>query len=688
MPLVFPAHTVTMQQERIDSLKSIVEATTDSTERIDALTLLAFLLYRTSPEETRSYATRALDQAETIRYPEGVAQANNILGIYFWSRGEYQGALRHLLRSLQGFRDLNDSSNVANVSLNIGAIYNSLSNYQKALDHFLFSARFFDTLGDMTSKAQAYNNIAVILKNQGEYDRALEYYTESMSIFHERGDSIHLAMSIYNIGAVHLLRREYSDALDFFSRSLEIEKRINDVDGMANTYLSIGNVHFERGNYNEALIYFMDSLRLMRELEDKGGTAICLQNIGMLQMRFRRYDVAETYLTEALTMSREIGVRNTEKTTLLTLSNLEEIRGNFESALRYHRIYTALKDSLFNVEKSELLTEMQTKYETERMEEEIRVLTLDQEAKSIELERKEETVTRQQILLSAVGLLLASTLVLSALLYRQNRQKLKTNELLAEQNTLMKRQRDELSVQRDTLRKLIATKDKFFTIIAHDLRNPFTALISITKSLSESFHEFSEADKHTYIKTVNESAERVYRLLENLLKWARSQTGDIEFRSEEIQLEKSARRCLEVLEYNARKKNLTISLLIDPHLSVYADRNMLETVLRNLVDNAIKFSDSYGTITVASDVDDTTATISVADEGIGISEDDLHDIFSIEAEHKHIGSSKEKGTGLGLILCKEFVELNRGTIWVESVLGKGSTFYITLPTTCPDSEQS
>ncbi len=659
------------QEDLLDSLETIASSTTRDTTRVNALTHLAFLVYRTSPEKTKEYGTQALKLAEELSYKEGIAQSNSILGIYYWACGDYQEAFTHQLIALRSFDELGDSTNVANVSLNIGAIYTKQGDYDKALEHFLFSVRIHEALNDSQSMADAYNNIAVVMKNQERYDKALEYYMKAMNMYQDFGDSIHLAMSLYNIGAVNLSDEHYDQALIYLGKALDIEKGLHDIGGISKTYVAIGNVYLWREDYETSLDFFLESLDLMEQMGDKSGIAITRQNIGMLYEKLGDYEKAEDNLRRALNLSREIGARNTEKATLLALSNLEASKDNYQSSLEYYKEYTALKDGLFNAEKSELIAEMRTRYEMERKEHEIQLLMLDKETKAVELRRKQETLRRHRILLSFIIVLLLLSLVLSTLLYRQYKQKTMANVLLAQQ-------KEELAKQRDAFCELNATKDKFFTIIAHDLRNPFSALISISRSLSESHHDITEEERHTYLKTLNQSANRLYKLLENLLQWARTQTGDIDLECERIDLSDIASRCVDVLESSARERNTHVSSRIEQGAFVYADPNMVKAVLRNLLDNAIKFTREGGTVSIEATPNEDYIEVSVVDDGSGISEQDIGDLFRIEAEHTHIGSTKDKGTGLGLILCKEFVEINGGKIWVESKLGGGSSFRFTL----------
>lgn len=258
---------------------------------------------------------------------------------------------------------------------------------------------------------------------------------------------------------------------------------------------------------------------------------------------------------------------------------------------------------------------------------------------------------------------------------------LKQANLILEQKVEERTQ--EVVLQRDELQTLNATKDKFFSILAHDLKNPFTAIISITKSLSDNYNDLDEEDKHYSVTRVNKSVNHLYELLENLLIWARSQTGKISFDKEKLDLASIVNTVNAVLLVNAEKKKISLQSEIIEDTVISGDRNMITTVLRNLVNNAIKFTPENGTVKVfvngAKESQNGFIEVIVQDTGIGLSEKDIQKLFRIEVSHKTIGNSKEKGTGLGLIICKEFVEHHGGKIWVESKLGEGSAFKFTVP---------
>lgn len=229
------------------------------------------------------------------------------------------------------------------------------------------------------------------------------------------------------------------------------------------------------------------------------------------------------------------------------------------------------------------------------------------------------------------------------------------------------------------LKDLNQNKDRFFSLIAHDLRSPFTSLLGFSEYLAKYASECSQAEIEEYSKQMHKSAKSLFALLENLLQWSRLQSGQIEFEKRSIRLEDVSRRIYELFKDLAQNKNIKIINKIDNSLTINTDLNILETIFRNLISNAIKFTNPGGEIYLYSTIYKNHIEFSVKDTGIGMSNEDVEKLFKIGVQHTTEGTNQEKGTGLGLVLCREFIEKGGGTIKVSSSKGAGSEFKFTLP---------
>lgn len=281
-----------------------------------------------------------------------------------------------------------------------------------------------------------------------------------------------------------------------------------------------------------------------------------------------------------------------------------------------------------------------------------------------------------RVILLMLGVVVVVLIGSSVTIYRNNLIKLKAKEeirRLSEKKIL----EDEV-LRSKVLNQLNTTKDKFFSIIAHDLKNPFITILGFTDLLLSDYSELSDEEKKHYIGEMKKSAEVSHNLLQNLLLWSRAQTGCIEFNPQKLELLQIVDKNFLLLKAAAEKKQIILLRGIPPELYVNADEEMLNTVLRNLLTNAIKFTNKAGVVSVNAFTKDNFVEVSVVDSGVGMDQNTIENLFRLDAARSTNGTDNEAGTGLGLILCKEFVEKHGAKIWVESELGKGSLFKFTL----------
>lgn len=278
-------------------------------------------------------------------------------------------------------------------------------------------------------------------------------------------------------------------------------------------------------------------------------------------------------------------------------------------------------------------------------------------------------------LLTIVGIPISVTIV--AYFVRKKEAELYRN--IIRENMERKQAEEKLKQVNQELKVLNATKDKFFNIVAHDLKNPFTALIGSTELLVENIRQMDTEKIIKLSQVLNDSAKSGYAILQNLLDWSRSQTGLMKINIEKINLKNLIEENISNHLLISTNKEINLRSDIKDDIFVFTDRNMINIVLRNLLGNAVKFTPRFGNVNVSTILDGNAVSILVKDTGIGISNDNINKLFRIDTDYKRAGTANEQGTGLGLKLSKEFVEKLGGKIWVESELGKGCDFKFTLP---------
>lgn len=260
------------------------------------------------------------------------------------------------------------------------------------------------------------------------------------------------------------------------------------------------------------------------------------------------------------------------------------------------------------------------------------------------------------------------------------------NAQLSEEITERQRAEVALKESEQQLREINTSKDKFFSIIAHDLRGPISSLHDLTQFASENLESYTPQQLKEIILLQRDTTENLAKLLENLLTWSRIQRNMIEYTPQQMDLKQIVLRCIALFGTKAEQKQITLTNSVQESVMIWADFNMLDTVIRNLVSNALKFTYSHGQVEISVQQNQEYAEVSVSDSGIGIEPQHLSKLFQTEVKYKRLGTAQEKGTGLGLILCKEFVERNGGKIWVHSKIDKGSTFTFSIPKQRPQQE--
>lgn len=262
--------------------------------------------------------------------------------------------------------------------------------------------------------------------------------------------------------------------------------------------------------------------------------------------------------------------------------------------------------------------------------------------------------------------------------FEQEKIILKQNTELKELNTGLE---SKVELRTKELKELNITKDKFFSIIAHDLKNPFNTLMGFSELMLHHLESYDRNQIRDFVQIIYSTSKNAHSLLENLLEWARSQTGRLEHKPEKIDLFKLVAENISLLDGIAENKGISLINEVKNNATAFADQNMIKTVIRNLVSNALKYTSKGGSVTVSSKVSENEAEMIVADTGVGIKEENIGKLFRIDINYSTPGTDEELGTGLGLILCKEFIEKNKGKIEAKSIYGKGSEFSFRLPLT-------
>ncbi|MBL7111678.1 MAG: tetratricopeptide repeat-containing sensor histidine kinase [Bacteroidales bacterium] len=569
-------------------------------------------------------------------------------------------------------REVNDPVRLG-TSLNMkGNAFYLLSNFTKGLEFYQEALHIREELGDSNEIAKTYNNIGAIHLHLQNYNQARDYFERALLIYKGIGDDEVIFSLTNNIGAVHNELAEYEKAYEYFLEAYEIVEYMNDEPRILIALNNLGEVAGSLENYDQALEYFLEAERRCEAAGDIRMKAIVSLNIGSIYMLTGHPDKGLPYLNEALKNANIVNSIQIKRDVYNNLFEFYQGKKDYNRALEYHMLFSDARDSVFSQESRLRVAELELQYNAKSFQSEIEILRRDNEIKRLR-------ITWISISLGSLVLVL---ILLSVVLYinaNRNRIKKEITNLLQEKNRELEAANKKLVESEHNLKDLNATKDKFFSIIGHDLRNPLNALIGFSELIAANSREFSKEDIHRYSVIINESAKNIHQLIENLLNWSRAQTGNIDFSPAHIPLSDFVSEIHKVLKINADNKNIRIDIDIPETIKVFADKNLLSTILRNLISNAVKFTTEGGKVFITAEEDNGKILVSVTDTGIGMNQEQVDSLFTLGTSKSTPGTTKEQGTGLGLILCKEFIEMHDGEIWAESEQGKGSTFKFTIP---------
>ncbi|PKP47006.1 MAG: hypothetical protein CVT92_17235 [Bacteroidetes bacterium HGW-Bacteroidetes-1] len=384
---------------------------------------------------------------------------------------------------------------------------------------------------------------------------------------------------------------------------------------------------------------------------------VILNKANLFAFNLLQHEKAIQYALEALEYAKANGIIIYEIMVYKSLYTSYYELGDYKNAYEYFNRYTELWGQTYNDDLKLNLLIQKHKHETEM--------------NRIELLNKKKNVRFVAVSSTLIIIVLG---VFSFILFKNNKKKKALLDELHKKNNFISQQNDKLTIAN-------ATKDKFFSIIAHDLKSPFNSIIGFSNILIERVQEKDYEGIENDAGIILQSSHRAMDLLMNLMEWSRSQTGRIEFNPEHIDMVKLICETVTLFENVARQKSILLNMTLPPTSFVFADKAMISTILRNLIANAIKFTNTGGRITVFTNEKPEGLTVSVSDNGVGIPKASRDNLFRIDKTYSTPGTNKEKGTGLGLILCKEFVDKHGGKIWAESVEAKGSTFHFSIPKT-------
>lgn len=641
--IILPSQTSLPAQtgDEVNSLRSELNLA-EGKEKVNLLLTIAGKYLEDSLTEAQKNAGEALSLSKEINFTEGVVNSYYLLGRIYFEKNEFVEALQNYNSALNSLTDSNKVKIYAPLISSISEIYLTSGVYDKALENYMTLLNYYRSNEDKKGEAFTLGYIGKTYSDLRNGKNALKYLNEALKIAEEINDEERISFILNSIGGVYVdIFEDNKTAEDYYSRELEISEKINYELGIAKAYHNLGLVYYNKKDLNKARDYYKKSLDVVIKSGIKEGLAYNFNSLAKVYLELGEIDSAIEYFNNSLEISKK------EQITLMIAENYKGLsdsykkRNNFKEALYNLELYNKNREKLNNEKTNQRIAELEIQYEIRRKDSENEIL------------KSANTVQRNYFIFSlGLGFLIVLVL-LNRYIYSRKSQK--------------------------QLEELNATKDKLFSIIGHDLKNPFGTLINFSEMLMEDYLELTDEEKITYIHMINEASLTGHEILDNLLQWSKTQSGKLEFIPQPISLQEIVEANIALLNSSASNKGIEIFSTVNGEIKVFADKLMLKTVLRNLIGNAIKFSYKDGTIKISSKTYDNFTEVIVSDNGVGIKEETRQKLFNPAIFHSTAGTANEQGTGLGLLLCKEFVEKNGGKIWVESEEGKGCDFKFTIP---------
>lgn len=661
------------QTEKIDELTvQIAFKNADSTKVDMSLVLINELYDNAEYDKALLYVKQTSKLSESLNYIKGLAESCYFRALIFSKRNDYHNAIDNYEKSRDLYLKISDTLGIAKVSNSIGLIEIERGNYAVGLQNSLSAISIFEKQNLIGELSTAYNNLAEAYYKTNQIDKAIDYNYKALEVRKQIEDNDGIIASTKNIADLYSLLKEHRKAIEYYEIALDFLNPNSDPDLRGEILPKLGNEYLRFKEYDKASKYLVEGLKYNRKQDNKEGILRALNAIGNLNLHKNKVKLAEKQLGEAYVIAQ--GTAN--KTELLENYRLhivlDSTQGYFQNAFFWQNKFYGLKDSLSKIDQSVFPTGIApldlTKNQT----------ATEDYASKIEQQTPVTTTPKAYNSYILYGVIAASILLLVLLIYSLLRTKFHKKELDKQKSALAEEQirTDAILEQTHHLEEVNQVKDKLFSIVSHDLKDSISSIKAFLDLLMED--SITKDEFNELIPELSENANNASSLLYNLLNWSKSQMQNLEPKPELFNIQDVFHSKIALVEQKVEDKRI---ILIDESQngSVYADRSMVEIVVQNLITNAVKFSRTGDVITISNKEVNGKSLICIEDTGVGIAKENIDKLFAAHKNFTTAGTKNEKGTGLGLTIAKDLVELNNGKIWVESTQNVGSKFFIELP---------
>ncbi|MEX0290590.1 MAG: tetratricopeptide repeat protein [Flavobacteriaceae bacterium] len=651
------------QENQLDSLKGIWNDPSKSDSLRFNTGLEVFKLqFRKNLDTARTTGMVLLKFAEERKNVSWEATSYKYIGNTFAVQGNFKEALKVFKKSHEINVQLQDKKAMATTFSNIGTVYYELGNYTEALRKLLAGLKLSEELNDKPGLSRVTNNLGNIYIDLKNEEKALEYYNYSLKIKKELGNKFALAHTYNNIGLVHTNMGNHQLAIENLSRSADLAQEVDDKKSMTRATSNMGDEYNRQGQFDKALNILNSSIAIKEEIADIDGLGPAYLYRGQSHIGLLNFSEAKKDCERSLEMAQKTGGLLLQKGACECLSTAWEGMGNLTRSLQYYKQAVTVGDTLFNQQKTQEVTRQEMQYQFDKQQLADSLAFHKQKAEQ-ELQF-EKDLSRQQNLLNLVIFGGLGFIILGGLYWRSRQ---KSKKLAQERSVVNK------------LKQVDQLKDQFLANTSHELRTPLNGIIGLSESLKDGAGGKLPPKALEDLEMISNSGKRLSHLVNDILDFSKLKNNDLDLAIKPTDLRAISSVVLKLSKPLIQNKKIELLMDIPDDLSmVEADENRLQQILHNLIGNAIKFTPE-GFVKITAVPKNDMMVISVADSGIGIPKEKHQTIFKSFEQADGSTAREFGGTGLGLSVSKQLVELHDGTIEVSSEVGKGSVFTFTLP---------
>lgn len=600
---------------------------------------------------------KSLELSKNASYINGEINSYHALGGFYSDKGRIDQAIEYFSKAYKLADKYDDHLLKAGILNDLAKEYGYKGEYSKALKWYLATIEIAEKYDYKNIISIVNDNIAHLYLEQKDYEQAMVFLQKSKSIHEEIGNPIFLAETLSNIASTYADMNELDYAMYNINISIATFEKEKILEWLAYCYEIKGKIYLKKNKNTWALYWYKQSELLHEEIEDDRGKIDLLNGMTEAYLNLEKDSIAEIHALNAFNLSKKIGLRLGIKNSAQKLSKIFKNKKDFEKSLWYHEIYQATYESLSAISNEKALSMLKTR------------VAYDQQKKQLILDN-EKALAKQKIYIYVFIVILFIFAIITFLIHRNEQAQKKLNQQLRHKKTA-------LEEKQAYLNELNQTKNKLFSIIGHDLRGPIGAFQGLLKLFKEG--EMTKEEFLNFVPKLKVDIDTISFTLNNLLSWGQTQMNGSITKHSVTNLDSIVEENIALLSEIAESKSISLVNRIEPNCQIWSDPNQIDIIIRNLLSNALKFTPNNGQIVIGAIQKIKTCEIYVKDNGMGMSEDIISKLFEKDSNHTTYGTNNEKGTGLGLSLCKEMVEKNNGKIWVHSAIGKGSSFYFTIP---------